>query len=112
MSRIRSASADALAREYTERAIETVAEIMTDGFAEDKDRLKAADIMLDRGHGKPSQAIIAVPSEEALKRQLAAMSDDDLMQVINDARLPRLTAERTIEGTAVEVDPGIDPLLR
>jgi hypothetical protein len=83
-------TADALARQHTERAIETIAEVMADPFAENKDRVKAAETLLDRGHGKPSQAIIAMPGNRQIAALLAQKSDDELMALINGASLPRL----------------------
>lgn len=100
-------TADALARAHTEKAIETIAEVMVDPFAENKDRLKAADIILDRGHGKPAQAIIAVPGNRAIAALLSQKSDDELMALINQSQLPRL-APIDAEFTPVH---GPDPLL-
>ena len=54
-----SKRADALAREHTEAAIAVLAEVMYEGDAKHADRIKAADSILDRGHGKAQQAIIA-----------------------------------------------------
>lgn len=51
-----TANVKALARAYTEEAIETLAEIMRDGDS-DKARAAAAKELLDRGHGRPVQAI-------------------------------------------------------
>ena len=43
-----------LARKYTSEAIETLAEIMTAGESHQA-RVMAADKLLDRGYGKPTQ---------------------------------------------------------
>jgi hypothetical protein len=43
---------DSLARAYTEQAIQTIGGIMMTG-TEESSRLRAADILLDRGWGKP-----------------------------------------------------------
>jgi hypothetical protein len=83
-------AADTLAREHTDTAIKTLAEVMSDPFAENKDRIKAAESLLDRGHGKPTQAIIALPPSRAQAARLAALSDDELLNVIQHAQLPRL----------------------
>lgn len=45
-----------LAREYTEKAIETLANIMLTGESETA-RNQAANSLLDRGWGKPAQAL-------------------------------------------------------
>lgn len=100
--------ADSLAREHTEQAINTIAEILGDTFAENKDRLSAAKEILDRGHGKPMQAIIQVPASKAAAARLAAMNDDELMAIMNRP-LPRLAAP--IEGEFSEVAEDRDPLL-
>jgi len=101
---------DSLARQHTERAIDTIVEVMNDPFAENKDRLKAADSILDRGHGKPLTATIALPSNTAHRAMLAAMSDEELMARITQTQLPRLGA---IEAEFSEVVPvgTKDPLL-
>jgi hypothetical protein len=97
---------DSLAREHTEQAIDVLAEVMADPFAENRERITAANSLLDRGHGKPNQAIIAVPASRQQAALLAAMSDDDLIAVLNHVRLPRLAP---IEAAFAEVP---DPLLR
>lgn len=105
--------ADELAREHTERAIAVLAEAMDDPFAETKDRLKAAAELLDRGHGKAAQAIIALPPTRQQARILAAMDDDALMAIVQQP-LPRLSQMRrapVIEGEFTEVAPADDPLL-
>lgn len=100
-------TADTLARQHTEKAIDRVVEVMNDPFAENKDVLKAADMILDRGHGKPNQAIIAIPANRAVAALLAAKSDDELMALLNQHQLPRLAP---IDATFSEV-PTEDPLL-
>jgi cellobiose-specific phosphotransferase system component IIA len=99
-------NADSLAREHTEQAIDVLAEVMADPFAENRERINAANSLLDRGHGKPNQAIIAVPASRQQAALLAAMSDDELMAAITQARLPRLGP---IDAEFAEVP---DPLLR
>lgn len=98
-------SLDNLAREHTERAVKTIADIMDDPLSEDRDRIAAANSILDRGHGKPNQAIIALPASRQQAALLAALSDDELMQRIQGHELPRLARE------PVTIDNGIDPLL-
>lgn len=99
-------SLDNLAREHTERAVEVVVGILNDPMAEDRDRIKAADTILDRGHGKPLTATIALPATRQQAALLAAMSDDELMQRIQGTPLHRLNQEPVIE-----VDATADPLL-
>jgi hypothetical protein len=113
----RSADASALARDHTEKAISTIAEVMDDPFAENRDRLRAAETILDRGHGKPLAATIQIPMNRQQAELLASMSDDDLLSLIQQARLPRLAdavpepAEPPLEADFHEVAPEHDPLL-
>lgn len=99
-------SLDAMAREHTETAVKTLADVMVDPFAENRDRIKAANDLLDRGHGKPLVATIALPANRRQAAQLAAMSDDELMAQIQSTPLPRLLEQPTT------IDNGPDPLLR
>lgn len=46
-----------LAQQYTAQAIETLAEIMQSADASFGVRIVAANSLLDRGHGKPAQAV-------------------------------------------------------
>ena len=101
-------TADALARQHTEQAIETLAQVMADPFAENRERLTAANSLLDRGHGKPNQAIIAVPGNRQIAALLATKSDDELMAILNSTQLPRL---QPIDAEFSEVAPEHDPLL-
>ena len=45
---------DSLARAYTQQAIQTIGGVMING-TEEANRLRAADILLDRGWGRPKQ---------------------------------------------------------
>jgi hypothetical protein len=102
-------SVDNRARQHSERAIDVLAEVMENG--EDQDRIKAANSILDRGYGKPSQAIIAVPASKQQMQMLAALSDDELMAAIQSTRLPRL-APIEAQFTVVPAGTKDDPLLR
>ena len=100
---------DAQARDHTERAVEVIASIMDDPMAEHRDRLKAANDILDRGHGKPLVATIALPANRAAAARLASMSDEELMNAIQSTPLPRLT--QSVDRSTV-IDNGPDPLLQ
>lgn len=63
---------------------------MGDPFAENKDRLRAAEAILDRGHGKAAQAIIQVPATLQMQRKLATLTNDELMAIVKGSPLPRL----------------------
>lgn len=106
---------DAQAREHDEEAIGILREIMIDPFSEAKDRIRAAESLLDRGHGKAAQAIIAVPAGRRQMQQAAALDDSALMEIIRGEPLPRLVApevEPVIEAEFEPiVEPYIDPLL-
>lgn len=81
---------DEMAREHAERAIDTIASVMNDEFAEDKDKIRAAEAILDRGYGKAAQAIIQVPQSRKQEAILAALSDEQLVAIIESKQLPRL----------------------
>jgi hypothetical protein len=78
-----------VAREHGPRAIELLADTM-ESAVEDRDRIRAAEALLDRGYGKASQAIIAVPASRRQAQLLASMSDDALVAVIEQKQLPRI----------------------
>jgi hypothetical protein len=117
-------NADAMARDHAKEAIGVMHDIMTDPFQEAKDRLRAAEALLDRGHGKAVSAVISVPLERRQKAETAAMSDEELMAAIRDTPLPRLAAPQPdtfhcgadwCDGThlhELELCPNEDPLLK
>jgi hypothetical protein len=112
----RGKSADQQARENVDDAIDVLREIMISPLAEDKDRLRAAESMLDRGYGKAAQAIIAIPAGKRQAEQLAQYDDEQLLDIIRETPLPRLSApepevEPIIEAEFDVVEPDIDPLL-
>lgn len=95
-------SLDNLAREHTEKAVQVLVDVMDDPLAEHRDRLKAANDILDRGHGKPLAATIALPANRAAAQRLAQMTDQELMDAIQSTPLPRLVQQHEV---AIEVDP-------
>lgn len=99
------------ARDYTDKALETINEVMSDPFAEDKDRLKAATEMLDRGHGKATQAVIAIPANQAIRDEAAKLTRQQLLEIIQRAELPRLRHESEPIDAEFEHVPARDPLL-
>lgn len=52
-----TADVKAAAQQYTEQALRTLAEIMNSSEHPAAARVSAANVLLDRGHGKPSQAV-------------------------------------------------------
>lgn len=97
------------ARELTDKALRTMDEVMSDPWAEDKDRLKAAAEILDRGHGKATQAVIALPASQAVRDEAAKLTRTQLLEIIQRAELPRLRNE-AIDGEFEEM-PARDPIL-
>lgn len=81
---------DELAREHAPRALELLADTM-ESAVEDRDRIRAAEAILDRGYGKPAQAIIQVPANRRQAALLAGMTDEQLVAVIEQKQLPRLS---------------------
>lgn len=64
-----------LAQQYTIQAIETLVEIMQDAEAPHSARITAANHLLDRGHGKPTQAIeLEVETNENTARQASIIA--------------------------------------
>lgn len=88
---------DELARIHAEAAMDTLASVLDpDNWEETKDRIAAAREILDRGYGKPSQAIIQVPAGRQQAALLASMSDEQLVAVIESKQLPRLGAPQPL----------------
>ena len=67
-----------LARQHSTEAIQTLREIMRDKNAPPAARGYAANSLLDRGYGKPSQTITSGGKDKALDQ----LSDAELMAVI------------------------------
>lgn len=101
--------ADQLARSHTEQAIATLAAIMNNSLSEDKDRIKAADSLLDRGHGKPLAAVIQLPPSKMQLQLLAAAGDDELLEIMRAKPLPRLGHD-AIDGEFTESTPDAAPV--
>jgi len=105
-----SRPADSIARDHTQAAFDTIAEVMRDPFAENRDRLAAAKLMIERGHGSAGQATIAVPMTKKQAAALLTMSDDELLAQIRGAALPRLRGPDVYDAEPHEVAES-DPLL-
>ena len=77
------------AREHTLEAIETLVNVMLDPKENGSARVSAANSLLDRGFGKPSQSL-----ELGLtRRSLDEMTDDELKAIASG---------EVVEGVAVE----------
>jgi hypothetical protein len=110
-----------LARLRGPRALDVLEDAM-ENATEDRDRIRAAEAILDRGYGKAAQAIIAVPASRRQAALLASLSDDQLVAVIEQKQLPRIGVPQQMvtvnpkaassHGPATETyEPEIDPLL-
>lgn len=100
-----STRADDLARRHTELAISTAVEILQNEWAEARDKIRAAELILDRGHGKPIAAVIQLPAPKRTAEALAAMDDDALLAVLQRQQLPRLAQDADILEVVVDRDP-------
>ena len=54
--------------------------------------VNAANSILDRAYGKPTQAVVQVPARQALAQRMAQMSDDDLVRLVNGEQPAALPA--------------------
>ena len=81
------------ARERTEDAIDTLATVMKDPKAPAAARISAAQAILDRGHGKPAQAI-----EVDAGPDLTHVSDEDLKTLERILRPPGLPPPPLLAG--------------
>lgn len=81
--------ATALARAHTAEAVGVLVEVMRDPKAKGA-RLTAAMAIIERGHGKPIQAIAVNPSRKAVGALLADMTDSQLLELAAKARAARL----------------------
>jgi hypothetical protein len=76
----------AAARALTQEAIDTLAAVMRDGRAPATARISAAVALLDRGHGRPSQAV-----DLTIGCDLGRLTDDELEtleRIMEHATLP------------------------
>lgn len=115
-----SKGVDELARDHGPRAVEVLADIM-ESATEPRDVIRAAEAILDRGYGKPSQAIIAIPANRRQAALLAGMSDEALVSIIESKQLPKMFPSQpmvTIAATGVHGPASdtyateLDPLLQ
>ena len=72
-----------LAGEYTEDALKTLVQIMNDNKAAAAARIAAAKAVLDRGHGKPAQALEHDIKDVSLTKIIIQRFGDDLDDLID-----------------------------
>lgn len=80
-----TAAIKAIAQPYSAKAIETLAQIMKEGESEAA-RVSAANAILDRAWGKPSQAVHHSDPEGGPIKHAHHLSDDALMAIAASAR--------------------------
>lgn len=79
------ATLESLARAHGVEALGVAVDIMRECPSPEL-RLKAAALVLDRGHGKATQAVITVPVRQAVATKLYALSDEELLELAAEAR--------------------------
>jgi hypothetical protein len=79
------ATLESLARAHGTEALGIVVDIMRD-CPNPELRMKAAQVVLDRGHGKATQAVITMPVRQAVATKLYALSDEELLELAAEAR--------------------------
>jgi len=88
-------SPDTRARELASKAIETLEDVMENAI-KDSDRIKAAETILDRGYGKAAQAVISIPADKQNAALLANLSDEQLVAIIEQKKLPSLAPSQPL----------------
>lgn len=78
-----TADVKALASQYGAQAIEALADIATGGDQPAAARVAAANALLDRGYGKPAQAI-AVTGANGGPVQQVSMSPDEFQRIAKE----------------------------
>jgi uncharacterized protein DUF5681 len=95
--------APALARKYTVRAVEVLGELLED--PDSKVRGFAANALLDRGHGKPTQTVEGSSGSVTILHLIAAKEvSEKIQRLIGEKETPP-----TLEGSAA--DSGADSKL-
>ena len=100
-----SRSIQDLAAVHAPRAIEVLADIMDSDMVEPKDRISAAEKLLNRGHGMPTQAVIVAPAVAAQRSLAAAKSDDELSAIIDGKQLPSMFPRQSMVTVATTEPP-------
>jgi hypothetical protein len=74
-----------IAQQYTQKAIKALAQIVETGESEAA-RVSAANAILDRAYGKPSQAIVGGGDGDKPIRHVHELSDEALAKIATAAR--------------------------
>lgn len=75
-----------LARQHAQTAVRALVDVIEDVDSKGSEVVAAANALLDRGYGKPMQAIITVPIPARMSARLAALDDAALLAVISDSK--------------------------
>lgn len=88
----------ALAREFTEEALKTLADVMRDAGQMARDRVKAAEVLLDRGWGKARESVEITGANGGPVQMVdySALSEEELLLAMEIQRKAVL-AETTDE---------------
>lgn len=98
-----------LSRVHTREMVDVIHEIAINGDEKASDRLRAANMMLDRGHGAVTQSVIQIPAERQRRIEEAKFTDAQLEHVIKTS--PEFLALQAVAEEAQYVEPELDPLL-
>lgn len=71
-----------LTRVHTREMVQVIHEIATSDVEKASDRLRAANMMLDRAYGTPTQSVIQIPAERQRRIEEAKFTDAQLEHVI------------------------------
>lgn len=97
-----SKDATSLARQHTEAAIAALVSIMNDEvLAKPSEVIAAATAILDRGHGKPMQSVMAINASSELEK-LTGMTDGELLAAIGEYRMAQRRALPALEAEVVD----------
>jgi len=93
-----------LARAYTVESVDVLVSVITGAMADVKpsDRIKAAEILLDRGWGKATQVLQLEPSPATVVN----LTRDQLRQIAAGALLPPIDGEASLVTGSLTAPPG------
>jgi hypothetical protein len=92
-----------LARDYTEESVNVLVSVVTGQMAEVRpsDRIRAAEILLDRGWGKPKETV----QLELSAANVRGLTTAELMAIASGALLPPIDGEATTVTGSLTVQP-------
>jgi hypothetical protein len=111
LSPARKKRADEIARDLTQKALDTIELLMDDGDL-DSVRLAAARDILDRGWGKPLQATIAIPASRKVTAELMGLDDGELLSIATREDEPIEATFHDLLAQLPDAPAAEDPLLQ